>query len=177
MSWELRNWELRGSMISPPEPTVLSWGCLWRNSKLLFGIYSQRAYTLLDVDASFALKMRMSEQNWTKIYLITANTIKIWQEHWAIKHFRLKWNYLTIASLYVWLGNISTFKKYFYHSFADLGGQILKYYLNKIKANLSEAKYIFSSVIHVCKVGNIIALHISPQREHSCSYSKQEIFA
>lgn len=51
---------------------------------------SQGGYTLLDVDANFGLKMRMSEQSWTKICLITANTIKIWQEHRAIKHFRLK---------------------------------------------------------------------------------------
>lgn len=74
-----------------------------------FLAYSQGAYTLLDVDANFGLKMRMSEQSWTKICLITANTIKIWQDHRAIKHFRLKWNYRTIAILYVWLGNTSTF--------------------------------------------------------------------
>lgn len=106
-NWETENWEapwyLHLNLQSSHE--AVFGGTL----ELLFGICSQRAYTLLDVDASFALKMRMSEQNWTKIYLITANTIKIWQEHWAIKHFRLKWNYLTIASLYVWLGNISTF--------------------------------------------------------------------
>lgn len=54
--------------------------------------------------------------------------------------------------------------------------KIFKYFSNEIKASLSKAKYIFSSVIRVCKVGNIIAHHISPQREHFCTYSKQDIF-
>lgn len=102
-SWETENPSYLHPNLQPLAKTVFG------GTLSCFLTYSQEAYTLFDVDANFGLKMRMSEQSWTLICLVTANTIKIWPEHQAIKHFRLKWNYQTIAILHVCIGNRFTF--------------------------------------------------------------------